>query len=146
MVNEVVSLYKPTAELKEIRINNYLPILITAWGDKDMVGTILRNLVSNAIKFTFPNGAVSISGESNNTETIIRITDSGIGIPEKAIEKLFRIDSKYSTPGTQDEQGTGLGLILCKDFVDKHNGKIWVESINGEGATFIFTLPHQIFR
>jgi len=105
-----------------------------------MINTVLRNLISNAIKFTHPGGKIIVSAEEIQNEIKVSVSDNGVGIPKNSIEKLFRIDENYSTPGTQKEKGTGLGLILCKDFIEKHGGKIWVESDEGKGSTFSFTL------
>jgi len=109
--------------------------------DWDMVNTVLRNLISNAIKFTPANGRISISTEKKDGFVEIGIADSGIGMTEEDRQKLFRIDVHYTTKGTNNEEGTGLGLIICREFVEKQGGKIWVESRKGEGTTFFFTLP-----
>jgi len=101
---------------------------------------VLRNLISNAIKFTQPSGMITILISESHHELTVAVTDSGIGIPKESIDKLFRLDESYSTPGTQNEKGTGLGLILCKEFIDKHGGKIWVDSEAGKGSTFSFTI------
>jgi signal transduction histidine kinase len=106
-----------------------------------MIATILRNLVSNAVKFTNLGGTIVISAEQASDGPVITVADSGIGITPQALEKLFRIDQNISTKGTQNEMGTGLGLILCKEFIEKHNGRIWAESEFGNGSKFSFTLP-----
>ena len=111
------------------------------YADKKMIETILRNLISNAIKFTPQNGVISINAEENETEHLISIIDSGVGIANANLEKLFQIDRSHSTSGTNDESGTGLGLILCKDFIDYHKGKIWAESEVGVGTNMQFCLP-----
>lgn len=111
------------------------------FGDNYMMSTVLRNLISNAIKFTPENGTVKV-GIARDTENIsIRVSDTGIGISPDDIEKLFRIDVHHTTIGTGKEKGTGLGLILCKEFVEKNKGRIWVESRLNMGSTFIFTIP-----
>jgi len=109
-----------------------------------MVNTILRNLVSNAINFTQAKGTVIVEAKNNGEEVFISVTDSGIGISEENINKLLQIDKKHIEPNINGEKGTGLGLILCKEFVEKHDGKIWVESQEGEGSKFIFTLPYNL--
>ncbi|MBE0646735.1 MAG: ATP-binding protein, partial [Bacteroidales bacterium] len=114
--------------------------------DRDMILTVLRNLISNAVKFTSFGGKIHIIVTPNHDFCEISVRDSGIGISKEDIDKLFRIDSKFSTRGTADEKGTGLGLILCKEFVEKHGGKIWVESELGKGSTFRFTLPISNFQ
>jgi signal transduction histidine kinase len=111
------------------------------FADKAMISTILRNLISNAIKFTYPGGKIVISSDKKPDELMISISDNGIGIKKEVIDKLFRIDETYIAPGTQEEKGTGLGLILCKEFIEKHGGKIWVESEVDKGSTFYFTIP-----
>jgi signal transduction histidine kinase/uncharacterized protein HemY len=108
---------------------------------KHSINTVIRNLVSNAIKFTPPGGKISLAISGKEGKVMISIRDTGVGMPPPVIEKLFRIDTKHSTKGTADEKGTGLGLILCKEFVEKNGGEIWVESTVGKGSTFSFTLP-----
>jgi len=145
-VQEVIHLLKDSAQYKSISIDTDVEPNTLVLADKSMVATILRNLLSNAIKFTRPGGEIVISTQQEKDHCKVTVADNGVGIKKEALDKLFRIDESYSTVGTHDEVGTGLGLILCKDFVDKHNGKIWVESkrdIPGEksGSQFHFTLP-----
>lgn len=109
--------------------------------DENMLKNILRNLISNAIKFTHKNGKIEINAEVNNNKTEISVVDNGVGIRPENIGKLFKIESNFSTRGTASEKGTGLGLLLCKEFVEKHGGKIQVESQPGIGSTFKFTIP-----
>jgi signal transduction histidine kinase len=109
-----------------------------------MLKTVLRNLVSNAIKYTNKNGEVNINAEENFGNIIISVSDNGIGIANDELTKLFNISEVITTKGTANERGTGLGLLLCKDFVVKHGGKIWVESEVGKGSDFKFTLPISI--
>ena len=111
------------------------------FADRDMMATVFRNLVSNAIKFTNPNGKIFISIEENESDVKVAVRDTGLGIPEEKQSSLFKLDAGHSTVGTKGELGTGLGLILCKEFVEKNNGKIWVESKQEEGSTFYFTIP-----
>ncbi len=141
MINEVVDLMSDTALQKSITISCNLPKNAVAFADKAMVGTILRNLVTNALKFSLPGGKIKIAAEQKKDELILSFADNGIGINNNNIKKLFRIEEGFSTPGTNNEKGTGLGLILCKEFVEKHGGKIWVESKPGKGSTFYFSLP-----
>jgi signal transduction histidine kinase len=105
-----------------------------------MINTVVRNLLGNASKFT-KNGEISIDIKTNKDYLEIRIADSGIGIPENKLASIFEMDQAKSTKGTANETGTGLGLILCKEFIEKNNGKIWVESEEGKGSEFKFTLP-----
>jgi len=106
-----------------------------------MIKTILRNLVSNALKFTNNGGTINVSSEENSENVTISISDNGVGIKPENITKLFNISEVITTKGTAEETGTGLGLLLCKEFVEKHGGKIWVESEVGKGSEFKFTLP-----
>jgi signal transduction histidine kinase len=109
--------------------------------DKNMIKTIVRNLISNAIKFTRRNGKVEVKALIYNRHVEISVSDSGIGMTKESIAKLFRLDGNPSTRGTENEKGTGLGLFLCKEFIEKHGGKIWVESEPGKGSVFRFNLP-----
>jgi PAS domain S-box-containing protein len=127
---------------KSITIQNVLPHNLVVFADKAMISTVLRNLISNAIKFTRQGGKITISIEKKENEILVSVSDNGVGISVARVEKLFRIDESDSTKGTNNESGTGLGLILCKEFVEKHHGTIWVESTVGSGSTFSFTLPY----
>lgn len=140
LINAVELLFKNAAGQKSIVITNTLPCNIAVYADKNMMSAVLRNLISNAIKFTRSGGEIIISAEEKEGLTV-SVIDNGIGIPKDRIEQLFRIDENYSTSGTQNEKGTGLGLILCKEFIEKHGGKIWVESEEGKGSIFYFTIP-----
>ena len=141
LLSETSDLFNKIAEQKSITIKNSLPHHLSVFADKAMISTIVRNLISNAVKFTMSGGEVYITALENQNEIIISVRDTGIGISPESIGKLFRIDQVYSTTGTNKEYGTGLGLILCKEFVEMHKGKIWVESKVAEGSTFYFTLP-----
>jgi len=142
LIDEITPLFQEIARHKSIVIKSNLPSNAPVFADKAMISTVLRNLISNAIKFSYPGGQIIISVEENHQrELTISVNDTGVGIPKNSLEKLFRIDENYSTKGTQNEKGTGLGLILCKEFVEKHGGKIWVESEEGIGSRFSFSLP-----
>ena len=143
VVSETVSALFAPASKKEIKISETVSDKDMISADKNMVSTVIRNLISNAIKFTPKKGTIQISTKKQADSNLIEISvkDSGIGIPKDKINELFRVDKNSSTAGTEGEQGTGLGLILCKEFVEKHGGKIWVESEIGEGSEFKFTLP-----
>ncbi|MDZ7777060.1 MAG: PAS domain-containing sensor histidine kinase [Bacteroidales bacterium] len=134
---------KDAADQKSITLRNDLPTNLPVFADKNMVSTVMRNLISNAIKFTREGGEIKISAEKSAKEIFVSVSDNGIGIAPGRIEKLFRIDENDSTPGTNNEKGTGLGLILCKEFVEKHDGRIWVESVENKGSVFTFTLPRK---
>ena len=141
LINDVIKLSNDSALQKSITLSKELPRSVPIFADKAMINAIFRNLISNAIKFTHENGNIIISAKQEQNEVIVTVSDNGVGIRKDAIDKLFRIDECYSTPGTQKEKGTGLGLLLCKEFVLKHVGKIWVESEFGIGSSFFFTIP-----
>ncbi len=109
--------------------------------DENMLHTVMRNLLSNAVKFTVEGGKITLSGERKDGEVVISVKDTGVGIREEDMSKLFRIDSNFSTKGTNKESGTGLGLILCKEFIQKMKGHIWVTSEVGKGTEFFISLP-----
>lgn len=111
------------------------------YADFNMTDTIVRNLISNALKFTYSGGSIVITATADERHVILSVTDTGTGIPAEEIPKLFRIDVKYKHPGTDHEPGTGLGLILCKEFAENNHGKIWVESEEGKGSTFYVSFP-----
>ncbi len=110
--------------------------------DINMISTVIRNLLSNAVKFTPENGKIEIKHEERNDRIYVSIVDNGVGIAKKDLSKLFKIDANPSTIGTSDEKGTGLGLILCNEFISRHDGEIWAESEPGEGSIFRFYLPN----
>lgn len=137
-----IGLLSTNAKQKNIQILNLTDENHIAYADANSLNTILRNLISNAIKFTKSNGNIVISSEiTDDSNIVISIKDSGIGIPPEVQTKLFRIDSHYTSEGTNKEKGTGLGLILCKELVEMNNGKIWFISEKNVGTTFYFTLP-----
>ena len=140
-IEETIQIFDDIAAQKSIIITRSLPNEIPAFFDKHMISTVLRNLISNAIKFTRQGGEISISAQHEHKVVTVSVRDNGVGIPQERLDKLFRIDDNETTPGTNKEEGTGLGLILCKEFVEKHGGKIWVESEVGKGSEFKFTLP-----
>jgi len=133
-----------SARKKNIKINIDLNEDIEVRADRHMVETIVRNLVSNAVKFTDSKGEVSVSAvNGQDGSVIIRVSDTGIGMPGEILDKLFKLTEKANRPGTSGEPSSGLGLLLCKEFIEKHGGKIWVESEEGKGSTFIFTLNRE---
>jgi len=147
-VNDIISkaldTVKSSATLKQITLATSEIAEATVFADANMLETVLRNLATNAIKYTPVGGTVTISMAKNHNETVFTVTDTGVGISEKLINKLFDVSEKISTPGTNKEPGTGLGLILCKEFVEKHGGKIWAESELKKGSSFFFTIPNQV--
>ncbi len=138
---EVVESMKLNANDKNITINYLSSGRLNVFADKNMLKTTLRNLVSNAIKFTNKGGHVNIYTEQSRAYVTITVSDNGVGIKPEMITKLFDISQFYTTEGTENEKGTGLGLLLCKDFVEKHGGKIWVDSKIEKGSDFKFTIP-----
>ncbi len=144
LVEQNIELTKASAENKSISLVSEIDCNSSAYADSNMINLVIRNLLSNAIKFTKEEGSILIRcNESNAKELIISITDTGIGLTKENIDKLFRIDEYFSTSGTSGEGGTGLGLIICKEFVEKNKGKIIIESEPGIGSTFSFTLPKK---
>lgn len=141
---QIIEDMRLTASNKNIFVNCFATDDTTVVGDKNMLNTVLRNLISNAIKFTPKEGLININAEHKDTTTTISVSDNGVGIDTETLKKLFDITEKNTTPGTENEKGTGLGLLLCKEFVEKHGGKIWVESELGKGSNFKFTLPLKI--
>jgi len=143
IIVETFGLMKNAALQKKITLINELPDDLTVFADMNMVTTVLRNLVSNAIKFTNADGLIKVYHKINSNNLIqITIEDTGVGMKTETVSKLFKIDSNFSTVGTNHEKGTGLGLILCKEFVEKNGGEIWAESEPTVGSKFHFTLNY----
>jgi signal transduction histidine kinase len=138
---EVMQLLSDRAQKKNIQLVNLIPADIKLIADAEMLKAILRNLLSNAVKFTRQGGKVEISAQEYEHETQVTITDNGIGISNEDVKKLFSAATNFSIQGTDNETGTGLGLVLCKDFVEKHGGRIWVESEVDKGSVFRFAVP-----
>ena len=142
--NDAVEILKPNAIAKNIALNFNTSEGLRVYADTDMLKTVLRNLVSNAIKFTNSGGKITINAELNSENVLISVSDNGVGISQENLAKLFDISEVLTTTGTAKETGTGLGLLLCKEFVEKHGGRIWVESEAGKGSDFKFSLPVAI--
>jgi two-component system sensor histidine kinase/response regulator len=138
-----ISLLLNLAAKKKIQLGNEIDPTTRVFADANMIRTLIRNLISNAIKYTRENGTITVSSKKINKMIEVSVKDTGLGIKPENKEKLFRIDLNYTTRGTADEGGTGLGLILCREFINKNGGEIWVESVYGEGSTFKFTLPTE---
>lgn len=138
---EVVENLKQTADKKNITINSSYGRGIVAFADADMLKIVLRNLISNAIKFTHKGGRIDIGATQKDSSLTISVTDNGVGIAPEILANLFSFSQTNTTKGTDNEKGTGLGLSLCKEFVEKHGGKIWAESEVNRGSSFYFTLP-----
>jgi signal transduction histidine kinase len=141
LVREEVLMLKEMAIGKNIELTTDIPPNLNVLADKNMIKTVLRNLISNAVKFTHRNGRVEVKTFVINDMVEIAVRDNGIGMSKVMMDQLFKIDANLSTRGTENEKGTGLGLFLCKEFVEKHGGKIRVESQMGIGSVFIITLP-----
>ena len=141
LINEITLLMEDSARQKSIEISKELPQELLVTADKAMIGTILRNLLSNSVKFTNYSGNISISIDRSPKNVTISVSDNGVGIEKQDQKKLFRIDKSHTTSGTQQEMGTGLGLLLCKEFIELHGGEIGVESEKGQGSRFYFTIP-----
>ena len=141
LINDTVSQLRAMAQKKNINIEVSLPEQLCLTLDKFMISTVLRNLITNAIKYTHKSGSININLEEKEGRIQVSVKDNGIGIYKENIAKLFKITEKFSMQGTEQEEGTGLGLILSKGFIDLHNGEIMVESQIGKGSTFTFTLP-----
>ena len=129
-----------SASAKEITLQSEVKPGSFVFADKDMIATVIRNLVSNAIKFTPRGGEIKIYLSEEKDSVIVHVSDSGVGIPASKVSGLFKINTSYKQPGTENEKGTGLGLILCKEFVEKNGGSIRVNSVIGKGSTFSFSL------
>ena len=142
--DSVIDLLQGQAIKKRIEIKSLIPEITMVYADNTMVKIILQNIINNAIKFTPLNGEVTLEAVLREYKHMeIRITDTGVGIAPEDLKQLFRIDAQFTRKGTANETGTGLGLILCKEFTEKNGGKIWVDSMPGKGSTFFFTLPVQ---
>ncbi len=141
ITQDTVAFVEGSAQKKKITLQQEIDSAISAEADENMLKTVLRNLVTNAIKFTPEGGKITISSSRKDDHIEVSVRDTGVGIPQDRLNKLFSIDTNVSTPGTADETGTGLGLVLCKEFIKKHGGEIRVESEPGKGSSFIFSLP-----
>ena len=144
LLREEIESLKTLASQKQITLKHLINPDLNVAADLQMVKTILRNLISNAIKFTNINGEIIVNATELKQFVEVEVKDNGIGISAENQKKLFQIDTFHSTPGTHDEKGTGLGLLLCKEFVELHGGNILIDSETGKGSRFAFTLPHYI--
>jgi signal transduction histidine kinase len=141
LVKDEFGMLDDMATGKNIELKNNIDDSITVAADKNMLKTILRNLITNAVKFTHKDGRVEVDAIIYPMQLEVTVSDNGIGMSKVTMSRLFRIDANLSTRGTENERGTGLGLFLCKEFVEKHGGKIWVVSEENKGSVFHFTLP-----
>lgn len=144
VINEVAGLLYATARQKSVEISVQIsksPDKLIIPADKAMISTVMRNLLSNAIKFSHPGGKVKIVANRKDSHVVIEVIDNGVGMDKVTIDKLFNSEGYHSTPGTKHESGTGLGIVISKEFIAKHGGEIHAESQKGKGSTFVFTLP-----
>jgi signal transduction histidine kinase/ligand-binding sensor domain-containing protein len=141
IIENILALLQPNFDQKNISSEKHFSSLKHGYADKNMIEMVIRNLVTNAIKFTPQYGKICVSLTENNDHLQVEIRDNGVGITATDQLKLFRIDSNFSNKGTNGEEGTGLGLIICKEFIEKNNGRIWIESKPREGSSFFFTVP-----
>jgi len=141
VLSSIRDIYFQKLKEKSISLNFDFKPEYFAFADQQMTETVLRNLISNAIKFTPESGLILVSFKDSGNDILIKVKDTGVGMDENQISELFKLEMTHSTVGTSGERGTGLGLILCKELVEKQNGKIWVESEVNSGSTFYITLP-----
>jgi signal transduction histidine kinase len=141
LVVENINLLSEVAKNKTIKIKNEIGANVLVWSDSNQIDIVIRNLISNALKFTPDNGRITLRAEEQKEHWRIAIQDNGVGMDKPTLEKLFSKTSNVTTYGTNNEKGTGLGLSLCKEMLEKNNGKIWVESTPRIGSCFYFTLP-----
>ncbi len=142
-LNRICEIYKINALQKNINLITNIEEGLEVYADQNMVETVMRNLLSNAIKFTPRNGLITVTAKNRSKDVEVIVADTGIGIEKEKLQKLFVIGENVSTEGTENEKGTGLGLILCKEFVETNNGKLTVKSKPGKGTEFKFTLPKK---
>lgn len=140
-INQCTDILGDNSANKNIELLSAIQPDCMVFADENMVTSVIQNLISNAIKFTKPGGSITISAKECGDYIEVRVKDTGIGLREEDLAKLFRIDIHHTTAGTNDEKGTGLGLVLCNELISKNSGKMWVESKAGEGSSFFFTLP-----
>jgi signal transduction histidine kinase len=136
-----VEIFKTPARKKRITIESDLAEDAEVYADRNMVDLILRNLLSNAVKFTYSGGDIRVTTRREGGTLIIRVEDTGTGIEEKDLEKLFSLGESISRTGTASEHGTGLGLLLCREFAERNGGRLWATSVPGEGSVFSVSLP-----
>lgn len=139
--NHALQLFTSMASQKHLQLQNSISPESTCFADKEMISTVIRNLVGNAIKFTNNNGRIAINATQDDDVLVVSVSDTGVGMDSETLENLFHPGPSLSTEGTAGETGNGLGLLICKEFIEKNNGKLWVESEPGKGTIFYFSLP-----
>lgn len=142
-IKQVTLLFENIAQAKNITLTSHIPTETIVYADEDMIKTVLRNLISNAIKFTYPGGKVNLTAGQGETHTTISVKDNGQGIKKENQERILQDDAHFTSYGTKNEKGSGFGLLLCRDFVKMNKGKIGFESEENKGTTFFFTLPNE---
>jgi len=140
VATHICEIMEHTAQRKNIILNNKIEKGTIAYADKNMLETIFRNLISNAIKFTRDGGVISLSSETFTKEVLLSVKDTGVGMSKEMIDQILRIETRHSTRGTAKEEGTGLGLLICKDFIEKNGGRLEIKSVAGKGSVFSFSL------
>ena len=143
MIRYNIQLFASNAERKQILLTTTVQEAVTAYADQNMINTVLRNLISNAVKFTPPGGKIAVSARQAAQAVEVTVADTGVGMDADALARLFRIDAQSTRAGTDGEKGTGLGLILCHDLVQKNGGRLWVNSETSKGTVFYLLLPRQ---
>jgi signal transduction histidine kinase len=141
IIDEQIKLFAGVAKAKQITITTEISSPLNAWADANHIRLILRNLINNALKFTPQGGSIKVQGHFQKAQIVVDVIDTGIGMNEEQLAKLFKANQHFSTSGTSGEKGTGLGLLLCQEVVTKNGGAIWVSSKQGQGSTFSFSLP-----
>jgi signal transduction histidine kinase len=141
LVREIVRFMNFQAHTKKLVFSCHIEANLDIYCDRNMMRTVLINLLSNAIKFSETGSEVTLSISTHKNNVLFTVKDTGIGIEKEKLDRLFFIEKQFSITGTRKDEGTGLGLLLCLDFVEKHNGRIWAESEPGKGSTFHFTIP-----
>lgn len=141
LVSDNIALLSEAAEKKSIKIISRIQENTLVWSDVNQIDIVIRNLISNALKFTPNDGMITIASEERKSDWLITVKDTGIGMSKQVQDKLFVKTTNFTTYGTNNEKGTGLGLSLCKEMVENNNGQIWVESAPNRGTSFFFTLP-----
>lgn len=143
IVDGCFHLIRTSAEQKKLHLINNVDDYHYGYADRDMLTTVVRNLISNAIKFTNQEGMITVHSRPVNGFLVIGVTDTGIGMHSETVNKIFHLNEDHTSEGTAGEKGTGLGLIICKEFIEKNHGEIWVESTLGKGSTFYFSIPQS---
>ncbi|MDR1673438.1 MAG: HAMP domain-containing histidine kinase [Bacteroidales bacterium] len=144
IMDDSINFYRMQAEQKRIAIGSSHKTVERVNADVEMLKIILRNLISNALKFTREGGSIMVNAVRKDNEVVVSVEDTGIGISPENQEKMFNTSSCFTTIGTAKEKGTGFGLLLCRDFVEHNRGKLWLESEEGKGTTFYFSIPSAI--